>query len=65
MQQRFRFLLCLVDLFSKYMWVVPLKGKKGVTIVNTFHSVLNYSGRKPNKVWVDQGSESYSKSFKT
>ena len=59
-----RFLLCIIDLFSKYVWVVPLKDKKGVTIVNVFRSILNSSKRKPNKMWVDLGSEFYNKSFK-
>ena len=59
-----RFLLCFIDLFSKCAWVVPLKDKKGVTIVNAFQSILNNSKRKPDKIWVDQGCEFYSKSFK-
>ena len=36
-----RFLLCVIDLFSKYVWFVPLKDKKGITIVNAFQSILN------------------------
>ena len=36
----FRFLLCVMDIFSKYAWVVPLKDKKGVSIVNAFQSIL-------------------------
>ena len=59
-----RYLLCSIDLFSKYAWVVPLKDKKGVTIVNAFQIILNSSKRKPNKIWVDQGSEFYNSSFK-
>ena len=51
-----RFLLCVVDIFSKYGWVVPLKDKKGVSIVNAFQKILDKSGRKPNKIWVDKGS---------
>ena len=58
------FLLCVIDLFSKYAWVVPLKNKKGVTIVNAFQSILDSSKRKPNKIWVDQGSEFYNNFFK-
>ena len=49
-----RYLLCAVDLFSKYAFVVPLKDKKGTTIVNAFQSILNNSKRKPNKIWDDQ-----------
>ena len=53
-----------MDLFSKYAWVVPLKDKKGVSIVNAFQSILKKSNRKPNKIWVDQGSEFYNNVFK-
>ena len=59
-----RYLLCAIDLFSKYASVVPLKDKKGTTIVNAFQSILNNSKRKPNKIWVDEGSEFYKNVFK-
>ena len=59
-----RYLLCAIDLFSKYAFAVPLKDKKGVSIVNAFHSILDSSKRKPNKIWVDQGSEFYNTHFK-
>ena len=62
--KRFRFLLCVIDVFSKYAWVVPLKDKKGVSIVDSFQKMLDKSGRKPNKIWVDKGSEFYNNSFK-
>ena len=61
-----RFLLCVIDIFSivsKYSWVVTLKDKKGVTIVNAFQKVLGRSNRKPNKIWVDKGSDFYNSSF--
>ena len=48
--KRFRFLLCVIDIFSKYAWVVPLKDKKGVSIVNAFQNTLKESNRKPNKI---------------
>ena len=60
----FRFLLCVIDFFSKYAWVVPLKDKKGASIVNAFQKILKESDRKPNKIWVDKGSEFYNSSFK-
>ena len=60
----FRFLLCVIDIFSKYAWVVPLKDKKGVSIVNAFQKILDDSKRKPNRIWVDKGSEFYNNSFK-
>ena len=53
----FRFLLCVIDIFSKYAWVVPLKDKKGASIVNSFLIILDKPGLKPNKIWVDKGSE--------
>ena len=60
----FRFLLCVIDIFSKYAWVVSLTDKKGVTITNAFQKILNDSARKPKKIWVDQGSDFYNSSFK-
>ena len=59
-----KYLLCVIDLFSKYAFVVPLKDKKGISIVNAFRSILNKSRRKPNKIWVDKGSGFYNASFK-
>ena len=52
------FLLCVIDIFSKYAWVVPLKDKKGISIVKAFQSILKQSNskRKLNKIWVDKGS---------
>ena len=76
----FRFLLCVIDSFSKYAWIFPLKDKKGVIMVNAFQKILNDSasreakskgrwqspskGCKLNKIWVDKGSEFYHNSFK-
>ena len=50
--------------FSKYDCVIPIKDKKGTSIVNAFKKILSDSNRKPNKTWVDQGSEFYNESFK-
>ena len=58
----FKLLLCVIDIFSKYSLVVPLKDKKVVTIVNGYQSTLNDLKRKPNKIWLDKGSEFYNKS---
>ena len=55
----FRFLLYVTDIFSKYAWVAPLKDKKGASIVNEFQKILDDLKRKPNKIWVDKGSECY------
>ena len=59
-----RYILYAIGLFSKYASAVPLKGKKGTTIVNAFQKILSNSKRKPNKIWVDQGSEFYNTHFK-
>ena len=59
-----KYLLCAIYLYSKYAFVVPLKGKKGISIVNAFDKIIKQSQRKPNKIWVDQGSEFYNSNFK-
>ena len=61
-----RFLLRVIHIFSKYAWVVPLKDKKGITIVKAFQLILKQSNskRKPNKIWVNKGSEFYNAYFK-
>ena len=56
------YLLCAIDLFSKYVWAFPLKDKKGVTIGHAFQNILDSSNRKANKIWVNQGSEFYNSS---
>ena len=56
-------LLCVIDSFSKYAWVVSLKEKRKVTIVITFQKITS-KGHKPNKIWVDQGGEFYNQLFK-
>ena len=53
----FRFLLQVIDIFSKYAWVVPLKDKKGVSIVKAFQKTLKEFDRKPNKIWVDKKAD--------
>ena len=60
----FKYLLCAFDLFSKYAWVIPIKDKKGTSIVNAFKKIVSKGQRKPNKIWVDQGNEFYNQSFK-
>ena len=58
-----KYFLCTIDLFSKYAWVVPLKDIKVTSIVKTSQKTIS-EGRKPNKIWVHQGSEFYNNSFK-
>ena len=55
-------LLCAIALFSKNAWVVPLKDKRGISIVNSLQKIT--SKLKPNKIWIDQGGEFYNKLFK-
>ena len=52
-------LLCAIDLFSKYAFVIPLKDKKGISIINAFNKIIKQSNRNPNKILVDQGIEFY------
>ena len=59
-----KYLLCAIDLYSKYAFVAPLKDKKGISVTNGFNKIIKKSGRKPNKIWVDQGSEFYNHVFK-
>ena len=58
-----KYLLCAIDLFRKYAWVVPIKDKKGTRIVNAFKKIIS-ERRKPNKIWADKGSEFYNSYFK-
>ena len=50
-----KYILCAIDVFTKYSWVIPLKDEKGRTVLNAFNEIVNESNRKPNKLWVDQG----------
>ena len=64
-----KFLLCVIDLLSKYSWV-PLKDKKEVPIVNAFQKILVnlmelHSNKTTNKIWIDKGSEFYNRSIKS
>ena len=59
-----KYLLCDIDLFSKYAFLVPLKDKKGTSITNAFNKIIKQSNRKPSKIWVDQGGEFYNHVFK-
>ena len=54
----FRYLSCVIDIDSKYTWVIPMKDKKGI------QKISKESNRKPNKIWVDKGSEFYNRSMK-
>ena len=58
-----KYLLCVIDLLSKYAWVISIKDKKGTSIINAFKKIIS-EGCKPNKIWFDQGSQFYNKTFK-
>ena len=58
-----KYLLCVIDLYSKYAFVIPLKDNKGNSIVNAFDKIIKQSNRKPNQIWVDQGGEFYNHVF--
>ena len=59
-----KYLLCAIDLYSKYAFAVPLKDKKGISILYAFNKIIKQSNRKPNKIWVDQGGKFYNRVFK-
>ena len=59
-----KYLLCAIDLHSNYAFVISLKDKKGISIVNSFNKIIKQSGRKPNKIWIDQRSEFYNNGYR-
>ena len=52
----FRFLVCVINVYSKYAWVIPLKDKKGITITNAFLKILDESNCNLNKIWASKVS---------
>ena len=67
----YKFVLTVIDIFTKYAWAIPLKNKSGLSITNCFEIVLSEhpqggsEPRKPEKLWVDRGSEFYNKTLKS
>ena len=57
-----KYLLCTIDILSKYAWLIPLKEKRGISIVNAFQKII--SKHKPKKIWIDQGGGCYNYRFK-
>jgi hypothetical protein len=57
----YRYILNCIDVYSKYAWAVPLKDKKGETILQAFKNIIKKSGRSPKRIWVDHGGEFYNK----
>ena len=60
----YKFILTVIDIFTKFAWAIPLKNKSGLSITNGFKIVLGES-RKREKLWVDRGSEFYNKTFQS
>ena len=60
--QGFNFLLLVIDIFSKYGWIIPLKNKEGKTVASALKTI--FKERKPEKMWVDKGKEFYNKDVK-
>ena len=58
-----QYLLPEIDLFNKYAWIVPLKEKRGISIINAFQKIIS-KGQQPNKIWVNQDGEFYNELFK-
>ena len=61
---RFKYILTVIDLYTKYAWAVPLSNKKGQTVADAFKRIMNESGRNPKKMWVDKGTEFYNQYVK-
>ena len=59
----YRQLLMVIDVFSKYGWIVLLKDKKGESVMNAFKTIFK-EGRRPQYLWVDKGKEFYNKHLK-
>ena len=60
---QYRYILCVIYVFSKFAWSIPLKNKTAASILNAVKSIVESSGRTPEKIWVDRGSEFYNKDF--
>ena len=67
----YKFISTVIDIFTKYAWAFPLENKSGLSITNGFKTILSEGPqggsehRKPEKLWVDRGSEFYNKTFKS
>ena len=64
-ERGYKFILTIVDVFSKFAWAIPLKSKTGQEMTETFERVFKESGRIPKKIWSDKGREYYNKTFRS
>ena len=58
-ENNYKYILTVLDGYTRYAWVIPLKHKDGLSVSNAFKEIMKKSNRKPNKLWVDQGKEFY------
>ena len=61
----YKFILCVIDVFSKYAWCIPLKNKSSSTVLEAVKKIISESGRTPKRFWTDRGTEFYNKVFAT
>ena len=59
----YKYLLMIIDVFSKYGWIIPVKTKTGAAVSAAFQEVFKTAGRVPSKLWVDKGREFYNKTL--
>ena len=59
----FKYLLNVIDVFSKYSWSIPLMDKTGKAITDAFNRITKMSNRKPKKLWVDRGTEFFNRTM--
>ena len=64
LDQGYKYILTVIDVFSKYAWAIPLKNKQSLTVIDAFEKIIKDSGRTPIKLWTDAGSEFINKQFK-
>ena len=57
--------LCVIDIYGKYAWIISLKDKKGIAITNVFEKFLAESNRKPSKICADISSKFHNRSMKS
>jgi hypothetical protein len=57
----YRYMLNVVDVFSKFAWSVPLKNKTAAVVLDGFRKIVGASKRKPEHIWVNEGKEFYNK----
>ena len=60
----YKYLLTIIDIFTKYGWIVPLKNKTGKEVKNALEIIFSKNGVPPEKLWVDKGKEFYNKDVK-